>query len=97
MWLLLNHGAMTDGRDPSTFYKLYRYFANYKQYITASLKVELRHTKYLHHESCISNTENTCLLMNHRSVTNEKYSFTFYKMLGPFVHNLHCIKDGPPP
>jgi hypothetical protein len=45
----------------------------------------------------ITNTENTCLLMNHGSMTNEKHSSTFYKVLGPFVHNLHCIKDGPPP
>jgi hypothetical protein len=33
--------------------------------------------------------------MNHRLMTNEKYSSTFYKVWGPFVHNLHCIKDGP--
>jgi hypothetical protein len=80
MWLLLNHGAMTDGRDPSTFYKVSRYFAHDIQYIAARLKVELRHTKYLHHNSCIPNTGNTCLLMNHISMTNEKYSSAFYNI-----------------
>jgi hypothetical protein len=80
MWLLLNHGAIADGRDPSTFYKVSRYFAHDIQYITATLKVELRHTIYLHQDSLISNTENTCLLVNHRSMTYEQYSSTFYKI-----------------
>jgi hypothetical protein len=79
MWLLLNHGDMRDGRDPSTFYKVSRYFSHDIQYIAARLKVELRHTTSLHHDSCIPETENTRLLMNHRSMTKAKYSSTFYK------------------
>jgi hypothetical protein len=71
---------MTDERDPSTFYKLSRYFAHYIQSMKTRLKVELRHNTYLHQDSCIPNTENTCLLMNHRSMTNDKYSSTFYKI-----------------
>jgi hypothetical protein len=35
MWLLLNHGSMTDERDPSTFYKVSSYFAHKLQYIKA--------------------------------------------------------------
>jgi hypothetical protein len=79
MWILLKHGVIADGRDPSYFYKVSRYVAHDIQYITTRLKVELGHTKYLHQDSCIPNTESTCLLMNHRSMTNEEYSSTFYE------------------
>jgi hypothetical protein len=94
MWLLLNHGAMTDERDPSTFNKVTRYFVHDIQYIATRLKVKLRHTKYLHKDSCIPNIENTCLLMNHRSMTNKKYSSTFYKIWDPLSIIYTALKMG---
>jgi hypothetical protein len=35
MWILLNHGSMTDERYPSTFYKVSSYYAHKLQYIKA--------------------------------------------------------------
>jgi hypothetical protein len=81
-------------KGPIYFYKLSRYFAHDIQYIIARLKVELRHTKHLHQDICIPNTENTRLLMNHRSMTNEKYSSTFYRFCDLFCIIYTALKMG---
>jgi hypothetical protein len=52
-------------KGPIYFLQVSRYFAHDIQYIAARLKVELRQTKYLHQDSCIPSTEDTCLLVIH--------------------------------
>jgi hypothetical protein len=98
MWILLNHGSMTDEKDPSKFINL----SDVCPYITlllslaTNLEVALQNTKYQHQDSGITNTHIVWNLLNHGSTTDERYSYTFHTLFGHVDRKLHYSEVWPP-
>jgi hypothetical protein len=49
-------------------------------------------TKYQHQDSGIPNTHITWLILNHGSMTDERYPSIFNKLFGYFAYKLHLFK-----
>jgi hypothetical protein len=57
-----------------------------------SLEVDWVKREYQHQDSINSDTQNTRLLLNFFSCTDERHACTFYKLVGPYTNKLQYKK-----
>jgi hypothetical protein len=93
MWLILYHGSLTNGRDPSIFILFLNSLTI--NYTTSNLdsypELVLGRTTYHHQDGDIAMLQFMLLLLYHVSWTNERDPSIFYTLAEQFDHELHLI------